>query len=146
MKRGFTLIELLSVLVVLGIVGSIIGISVTRTSKEYKFNLCNNMISDIKNATGTWAANNMLILPTKEYDDSNSKISYEDILSGKNVSTDNYHTLTIKLNYLQNNGYIQNEIENPVTKEILDSNMDINIIYKNNKYTYELDESICEVE
>ena len=39
MKRGFTLIELLSVLVVLGIVGSIIGVSVTNALKDYRINL-----------------------------------------------------------------------------------------------------------
>lgn len=146
MKRGFTLIELLSVLVVLGIVGSIIGVSVTNALKDYRINLCNNMITDVKDAAATWTANNMLTLPTKEYDGSDSKIAYEDILSGKNVSTDDYHTLTLTLNHLQVNGYIKDEIENPVTKHNLDSNMNINIVYKNNKYVYEIDESICEVE
>ena len=146
MKRGFTLIELLAVLVVLGIIGSIIGIGVNTSLKNYSISLCNNMINDIKEASNAWGANNILILPTKEYDNSDSKITYEEILSGENKSTDEYHTLTLKLNILQNNGYIQSEIENPITKEILDSNMNINIVYKNNKYIYELDESICEVD
>ena len=63
-KKGFTLIELLSVIIILGLLATIIGLSVTNILKKSKEKLYNEVdLESIKKSAEMWGAYNMDKLP-----------------------------------------------------------------------------------
>ena len=65
MKKGFTLIELLAVIIILSLLVTIIGVSVTKVLKKSKEDLYNNVqLESIKKSAEMWGAYNMGKLPS----------------------------------------------------------------------------------
>ena len=64
MKKGFTLIELLAVITILSIIVLIASVSLSNVLKDSKEDLSNSQITAIKEATRSWSADNMDILPS----------------------------------------------------------------------------------
>lgn len=140
-KNGFTLIELLAVLIVLAIIGTITTTKVFNTLNTTKVKLCKNIMSDIKEATKAWAGDNIYMLPTNLFVDEEIVETSDTINSGD--YNEEYNTLVINLKMLQDNGYIDSDIKNPLVNDddevdsrIIKPNLEIQIVYKNNNYDY----------
>ena len=88
-KKGFTLIELLAVVVILGILVTIVGVTVTKSIKDSKEKLYQTQKSSIISSTEMWVADNI-----------------ERISSG---------CIYITLKDLQDGGYADLNIKNPKT-------------------------------
>ena len=131
MKKGFTLIELLAVIVVLGLIAVIAIPTVTSSLKNYQKKLLNTQIVNIENAARTWGAKHLTELPTI----TNTSIvkNYDEL-----PSTEEYGVLVINLKLLQDEGLIESNIKNPVSKKVIDENTPINITNLGNSYSYEL--------
>lgn len=115
-KNGFTLAELLGVIVILSLIAVITVPAVTDSLQNYKEKLCNSQLDEIVAAARAWASDNILILPTED------GISY-----------------TVTLETLSNGGYIDSEIENPITKRNFDlDDTKVTITRVGKKYTYEI--------
>lgn len=115
-KNGFTLAELLGVLVILSLIALITVPAVTDSLQGYKVKLCNTQVDEIIEAARTWGSENVLILPTNDKE-----------------------TYTLSLREISNSGYIDSEIQNPVTKEYFDLDETKIVITRNGKkYTYEV--------
>lgn len=115
MKRnGFTLIEVLAVIIILGVVGLIVMPVVTNSLKESKDDLYEVQISNIREASKTWAADNIYTLPTE--------------INGSVIVT---------LETLQSEGYIDEGIKNPKTDELFNNTETcVKVSYNGKKYTY----------
>lgn len=119
-QRGFTLAELLAVIVILGLIAVITIPVVTKTLADYKVRLCKEQIGNIEEAARIWGTDHLLELPDTE----------EDIL-------------TIHLEDLQNGGYIDKNIKDPVDSKKTIGNIPINITKTGKKYYYTVEYS-CE--
>lgn len=120
-NKGFTLTELLGVLVILSLVAVITIPAITNSLNDYKTRLCNTQVEQIVGAARTWAAdgNNIFTLPD-----------------------DDGETYTVSLRTLQESGFIGDEIENPVTKELFDPDTTtVTITRTGKKYNYEIDDA-----
>ena len=117
-KRGFTLAELLGVIVILGLVSLITVPAVTQSIKKYKQDLYDIQIENIITAAKTWASDHILELPDNEGD-----------------------TYMITIADLQKDGYIKDELQNPVTKDPFKTTAQITIKRVGKGYEYSLDES-----
>lgn len=162
-KKGFTLIELMAVLIVLAIIGAIATTQVFSSLNSTKIKLCDNIMNDIEEAAKTWAGENLYLLPTnssldntvkllkkddsKSWDKSNLYIDDQNKQQDlKDIDSDTYNTLVIKLGMLQDNSYIDKDIKNPISNsKKITSDLEINITYKNNNYEYNVieKEEIC---
>ena len=117
-KKGFTLAELLAVLVILGILSAITIPIVTDQIDEYKEKLCVTQYQNILTAARTYGADNILTL--KDGD-------------------------TVTLGTLKQKGYVDDNIENPVTNDKISDDLIININNigtKNVKFKYIFENSI----
>lgn len=155
-KKGFTLVELLAVLIVLAIIGAIATSQVFSSLKSTKIKLCENMINDIEEEAKAWAGENIYLLPTLSlkdqeitanlikkdenvsWNENNLYIDYQNKkFNLEDIDSDTYNTLVIKLGLLQDNGYIDKEIDNPAPNSLeITPDLEIKIIYKNNNYEY----------
>lgn len=115
MKRnGFTLIEVLTVIIILGVIGLIVMPVVTNSLKESKDDLYEVQISNIREASKTWAADNIYTLPTET--------------NGSVIVT---------LETLQSEGYIDEGTKNPKTDELFNTTETcVKVSYNGKKYTY----------
>lgn len=131
-NKGFTLIELLAVLVVLSIIALVTIPAITGTLRKSKETLYNEQLKSIESAARLWGADNLGILP----DDASSTnvCDYNQI----NDCPTSYRKLVIDLKMLQDNGYIDKNIKNPKTKEIM-NNVIINIEKNENTVVYKVD-------
>lgn len=118
MKKGFTLAELLGVIVILSLITMITVPAITDTLQNYKIKLCNTQLEEIISAAKTWGADNLVKLPSSEG-----------------------QTKTVSLKTLSDYGYIDADIENPVTKEKFDlETTTVTITKQGKKFIYTLDE------
>lgn len=113
-NKGFTLIEVLAVIIILGVIGLIVMPVVTNSLRESKDDLYEVQISNIKEASKTWAADNIYTLPT-----------------GVDES------VIVTLETLQTEGYIDEGIKNPKTDELFEpTETCVKVLYNGKKYTY----------
>lgn len=114
-SKAFTLIELMGIFVLLGIIALIISPIVTDSLEKSKKVTYEAQIKQIKKATKDWASNHSSDLPIKEND-----------------------SITITLGSLKQGGYIDKNIQNPVTQESFLNCMYIDIKRYKNNYVYEV--------
>ncbi len=113
-QKGFTLAELLGVIVILGLLALIVIPVVTESINGYRIRICEVQVKDVLEAARVWGAEeeNIMKLPQDEIE-----------------------TRTITLAELQEGGYIDKNIKNPLNKnEYLE--MDITIRRQGYKFKY----------
>lgn len=113
-KDGFTLVELLAVIVILSILALITVVSVNKTLTNSKNSLSKIQINNVVNAAKTYYINEGM---------------------NKDVTCVNISELISK-DYIESN-----KVLDPKTKKSMEGS--VNIINKNNKYSYEYQESVC---
>lgn len=120
-KNAFTLIELLATIVILSL---LVLFTITAVSSQYKNkkdSLYDNQLQTIKLAAEMWGSEN----------------------KSKLEKYNNEACVSITLGYLKNEGYIDNNIKNPKTGELLkDDDIFVNITPKSQGYTYEVIDTI----
>lgn len=102
-NRGFTLIELLSVILILGVLGTIITISVTKTLKSTHVKECETFVKKIEDSACTYVA-----------------LKNKTITCNRNLCPD------FKLSVLVSEGFITEEVD-PCTKEDIDLSATISV-------------------
>lgn len=108
MKRGFTLIELMAVIVILGIISVIVVPAVDRFIRSSQYAAYDVQIDYIEDAAKNWAADNYNRIPDN-----------------------NNESITIYLSQLKSEGYILENITNPLTKVAFSNDSTIVITRKN---------------
>lgn len=103
-NKGFTLAELIGVIVVLSLICLITVPAVANILKQNKQSLCKTQLNNILVAANNYASENLLSMPTV---DQESKI--------------------ITLQDLIDTSFIDENIKNPVDKEIFDPEIEITI-------------------
>lgn len=120
-KNAFTLIELLATIVILSL---LVLFTITTVSSQYKNkkdSLYDNQLQTIKLAAEMWGSEN----------------------KSKLEKYNNTACVSITLGYLKNEGYIDSDIKNPKTGELLkDEDIFVNITPKSQGYTYEVSDTI----
>lgn len=116
-NKAFTLAELLGVIIILGLLSLLIVPTVNKTLGRNKEDLYQVQIHNIEKATKDYALKNMDLLPESEGE-----------------------FITITLGDLKKGGFIQNEVRNPITKELFPNDMEIKITFLSNDYVYEVQE------
>lgn len=114
-NKAFTLAEMLAVIIILGVIALVTIPTVSTTLKNSKEQTCLIQYENILSAAKVWGSENILQLPAE----------------GESIE--------ITLEYLQELGYIDDNIENPVTKQIIGLNTTIKISKEigSKKYNYE---------
>ena len=114
-NKAFTLAEMLAVIIILSVIALVIIPTVSTTLKNSKEQTCLIQYENILSAAKVWGSENILQLPAE----------------GESIE--------ITLEYLQELGYIDDNIENPVTKQIIGLNTTIKISKEigSKKYNYE---------
>lgn len=116
-NKGFTLAELLGVIVILALISLITVPAVSGVLQKYKAKLCNTQVEQIVSAARTWGSDNILKLPS----------------SGNSIE--------ITLKELSDYGYIDGDIQNPVTKDNFDlEETKVKITKNGKKYEYEINQ------
>ena len=124
MRKGFTLAELIGVIVVLALISLITIPAISKILRQNKGSLCDTQMNNILAAARSYGADNVFSLPSE-----------------------NGGRLTITLGDLITGGYIEDNIENPATKEIIDIDSEIYITKTGKKWKYELsDDFSCDME
>lgn len=123
MKKGFTLAELIGVIVVLALISLVTIPAVSKTLKQNKESLCESQLNNILSAAKAWGADHVFELPSND------------------------ETKTLHLTEIIESGYIDDHIENPVTKELYgtsdnEKDVEITISKDEKKYVYELDKEM----
>lgn len=103
-KKGFTLAELIGVIVVLALICLISVPAIASVLKTNKKSLCETQLNNILAAARNYASENLLTMPVNDGE-----------------------TRIITIQDLIDNGFIDQDIENPVTKENFDSEIEITI-------------------
>ena len=103
-KKGFTLAELIGVIVVLALICLVSVPAIASVLKTNKKSLCKTQLNNVLEAARNYASENLLAMPTNDGD-----------------------SKTITIQDLIDNGFIDEDIENPVTKENFDSEIEITI-------------------
>lgn len=111
-KKGFTLTEVLGVLTVLALLALLITPVVSKTIKNNKQKLYNDQIKIIERAAKDYAIKNTDVLPEE--------------------GTTTYVTL----GEIKRSGVLQEEVRNPITKELFEDDLQIQITLENNQYVY----------
>ncbi len=103
-KQGFTLAELIGVIVILALICLVSVPAIASVLKTNKKSLCETQLDNVLEAARNYASENLLAMPAK---DGELKI--------------------ITIQDLIDNGFIDENIENPVTKENFDTEIEITI-------------------
>lgn len=112
-KKGFTLAELIGVIVVLALICLITVPSITSVLKDNKKSLCETQLNNVLAAARNYASENLLSMPANDGE-----------------------TKTITIQDLIDNGNISENIENPVTKEYFDTEIEITITRNGKKLDF----------
>ena len=121
-KRGFSLVELLAVVSILAIIAFIVSVPITKNIKEGNEKACRSQFNSIIEAAKLWGNENVNLLPN----DTNKKG-------------------TIKIATLKKDGFLSDDLQNPVTKEKISNDLIIYIEKVGNKrWNYTLDEEVVE--
>lgn len=126
MNKGFTLAELIAVIVILSLISLITIPAISKTLKDNKKTLCKNQLEQILITARSYGAENIFSLPQAD--------------GG---------TKTITLQTLISEGFIDGDIENPLTKDNFDTDMEIKIVKKGKKYEYKFEDetyALCETD
>lgn len=117
-NKAFTLAEMLAVIIILSVIALVTIPTVSTTLKNSREQTCLVQYENILNAARVWGSENILELPEEGTE------------------------IEISLEKLQELGYIDENIENPVTKEPIASNTTIKISKTDDskKYNYEFTE------
>lgn len=110
MKKGFTLAELIGVIVVLSLICLVTVPAVANVLSENKKSLCKTQLKNVLIAANSYASEHLTSMPMTE---------------------DEVKTITIQ--DLIDNGFIDDEIKNPVNKELFDNEIEIEIKKLNKK-------------
>ncbi len=113
-KRGFTLPEVLGVLTILALLALLITPVVSKTIKNNKQKLYDDQIKIIERAARDYAIKNTDVLPEE------GSIAY------------------VTLGEIKRSGVLQEEVRNPITKELFPDDLQIKIALENNQYVYEV--------
>ena len=103
-KKGFTLAELIGVIVVLSLICLITVPAIASVLKTNKKSLCETQLKNVLAAAKSYVSENLLSMPINDGD---------------------YKIITI--GDLIENGFIEENIQNPVTKEEIDPEIEITI-------------------
>ncbi len=117
MKRGFTLIELLAVLLILTFLVAIIVPVVSNILASAHERMYEVKIANIEAATEIWAVDNTDLLPENEGE-----------------------SIIINLRDLKEGGYVEEDLKNPLTRELFPNNLTIEIKLERNSYRYIVEE------
>lgn len=117
-KQGFTLAELLGVIVILGLIAMITIPAVNKSIKRYRNDLYQIQLDNIIEAARSWGTDHLLELPETE---------------GASI--------TVTIATLQEEGYLKDEIKNPIDKEPFKTSATVQITRSGKGYQYTIDES-----
>lgn len=112
--HGFTLVELLGVITLLGVIAVLIIPVIDKTVKEGKEEMYQQQLNTILLAAKNWGTDNLFVLP------------------------DDGGTMVITLKDLKKDGYVDKEIKNPKTGELISDSLSIRITGVNGRHEYEI--------
>ncbi len=118
-KNGFTLIELIATIALLAVIAVIAFVSISRVMKKAQEKNCNTLVDNIITATSEYVSDN-------RYN--------QEFINNYNVDN-NTRYKRIAVNLLVDKHYLNNELVNPYTKEVIDASNVFVTIYLNKDYT-----------
>lgn len=136
-NKGFTLIELLATLVIISIVSVISVLAVNKVSENSRLDLCNTQVKNIKSAAMLWASDNKILLPTT--DENEVLINLSDLRNGNTDINSLYSGLVLTIGDLVEEGYIDEDIYDPISKKNIPVDTKITIWKSKKTYNYNVD-------
>lgn len=136
-KNGFTLIELLATLVIISIVSVIAVLAVNKVSENSRLDLCNTQVKNIKSAAMLWASDNKFLLPTT--DENEVLINLSDLRNSNTDINSLYSGLVLTIGDLVEEGYIDEDIYDPISKKNIPIDTKITIWKSKKTYNYNVD-------
>lgn len=136
-NKGFTLIELLATLVIISIVSVISVLAVNKVSENSRLDLCNTQVKNIKSAAMLWASDNKFLLPTTDENEVLVKLS--DLQNGNVDINSSYSGLVLTIGDLVEEGYIDEDIYDPISKKNIPIDTKITIWKSKKTYNYNVD-------
>ncbi len=136
-NKGFTLIELLATLVIISIVSVISVLAVNKVSENSRLDLCNTQVKNIKSAAMLWASDNKFLLPTT--DENEVLINLSDLRNSNTDINSLYSGLVLTIGDLVEEGYIDEDIYDPISKKNIPIDTKITIWKSKKTYNYNVD-------
>ncbi len=136
-NKGFTLIELLATLVIISIVSVISVLAVNKVSENSRLDLCNTQVKNIKSAAMLWASDNKFLLPTT--DENEVLINLSDLRNSNTDINSLYSGLVLTIGDLVEEGYIDEDIYDPISKKNIPIDTEITIWKSKKTYNYNVD-------
>lgn len=136
-NKGFTLIELLATLVIISIVSVISVLAVNKVSENSRLDLCNTQVKNIKSAAMLWASDNKFLLPTTDENEVLVKLS--DLRNSNTDINSLYSGLVLTIGDLVKEGYIDEDIYDPISKKNIPIDTKITIWKSKKTYNYNVD-------
>ena len=136
-NKGFTLIELLATLVIISIVSVISVLAVNKVSENSRLDLCNTQVKNIKSAAMLWASDNKILLPTT--DENEVLINLSDLRNSNTDINPLYSGLVLTIGDLVEEGYIDEDIYDPISKKNIPIDTKITIWKSKKTYNYNVD-------
>ena len=133
-NKGFTLIELLATLVIISVVSVIAVLAVNKVSENSRLDLCNTQVKNIKSAAMLWASDNKFLLPTT--DENEVLINLSDLRNSNTDINSLYSGLVLTIGDLVEEGYIDEDIYDPISKKNIPIDTKITIWKSKKAYNY----------